>query len=126
MTRHGTFTHKCFPARATMHDGQAMIHPVVHKAETPFDTMFARLVRNRVLQRKTKHVELNVVAIDGTSRSAYSIQGLAEEGVIIRVPEGSLQSVSAMKIETPALLRGTTPHDVLAFSRAAGERNQRR
>ena len=47
------------------------------------------------------------VAIDlGTSRStyAYSVQGRAEQDVIIRVPDGSLT------------------HDVLAFGRAAGRR----
>ena len=66
-----------------------------------------------------------VVAIDlGTSRSAYaySIQGRAEQDVIIRVPERSLPSVSAMKTDTAVLLRSTPPHGVLAFGRAAGER----
>eukprot|EP00752_Nemacystus_decipiens_P002187 g2082.t1 len=66
-----------------------------------------------------------IVAIDlGTSRSAYaySVQGRAEKDVIIRVPEGSVPSVSAMKTDTAVLLRSTPPHDVLAFGRAAGER----
>ena len=66
-----------------------------------------------------------VVAIDlGTSRSAlaFSIQGRAEDDVIIRVPDGSLPSVSAMKTETAVLLGSEAPHDVLAFGRAAHER----
>eukprot|EP00903_Cladosiphon_okamuranus_P013447 g12524.t1 len=66
-----------------------------------------------------------VVAIDlGTSRSAYafSILGRAQEDIIIRVPEGSRPSVSAMKTETAVLLKSTYPHDVLAFGRAAIER----
>eukprot|EP00903_Cladosiphon_okamuranus_P013451 g12527.t1 len=67
-----------------------------------------------------------VVSIDlGTSRSAYafSIQGRAEQDIIIRVPDGSLpSSVSATKTDTAILLKSTFPHDVLAFGRAAGER----
>eukprot|EP00903_Cladosiphon_okamuranus_P013449 g12525.t2 len=67
-----------------------------------------------------------VVAIDlGTSRSAYaySVQGRAEQDIIIRVPDGSLTSVSAaMKTDTAVLLRSDHPYDVLAFGRAAGER----
>lgn len=65
-----------------------------------------------------------VVAIDlGTSRSAYaySIQGLAEDDVIIRVPEGSLASVAAMKTETAVLLGGEH-YEFEAFGRAARER----
>ena len=65
-----------------------------------------------------------IVAIDlGTSRSAYaySTQGKAEDEVIIRVPEGSLRSVEAMKTETAVLLRSTHPHDVVAFGRSAYE-----
>ena len=66
-----------------------------------------------------------VVAIDlGTSRSAYaySIQGRAEGDIIIKVPKGSLPSVSTMKTDTAVLLRNTNFHDVVAFGRAAGER----
>lgn len=65
-----------------------------------------------------------VVSIDlGTSRSAcaYSIQGRAEEDVIIHIPKGSLASVSAMKTETAVLLGGEH-HEFQAFGRAARER----
>ena len=65
-----------------------------------------------------------VLAIDlGTSRSAYalSIQGRAEQDVIIRIPEDSLPSVSAVKTDTAILLGSDAPHKVLAFGRRAFE-----
>ena len=66
-----------------------------------------------------------IVAIDlGTSRSAYaySVQGRADQDVIIRVPDGSLASVSAMKTDTAVLLENAHPYNVLGFGCTAGER----
>eukprot|EP00752_Nemacystus_decipiens_P002183 g2078.t1 len=66
-----------------------------------------------------------IVAIDlGTSRTAYafSVQGRAEQDVIVRIPDGSLRSVSAVKTDTAILLASEAPHEVLAFGRRAYER----
>lgn len=65
-----------------------------------------------------------VVAVDlGTSRSAwaFSIEGRAENNIVIRVPEGSLSSVSGTKTETAVLLK-TDTGEFLSFGRAARER----
>lgn len=64
-----------------------------------------------------------VAALDiGTSRSAwaFSIQGFAEENVIIRVPGGASTSMSSdTKTDTAILLSAKPPHRVEAFGRAA-------
>ncbi|CAN0209375.1 unnamed protein product, partial [Scytosiphon promiscuus] len=65
-----------------------------------------------------------VVAIDlGTSRSAwaFSIQGRAQDTVLIRVPAGSVPSPSSVKTETAVLL-SPDDHEVLAFGNAAHAR----
>ncbi|CAM9285911.1 unnamed protein product, partial [Hapterophycus canaliculatus] len=64
-----------------------------------------------------------VAALDiGTSRSAwaFSIQGYAEESVLIRVPDGASTSASSdTKTDTAILLSTKPPHRVEAFGREA-------
>ncbi|CAN0469441.1 unnamed protein product, partial [Hapterophycus canaliculatus] len=64
-----------------------------------------------------------VAALDiGTSRSAwaFSIQGYAEENVLIRVPVGASKSTSSdTKTDTAILLSTKPPHCVEAFGREA-------
>ncbi|CAN0005050.1 unnamed protein product, partial [Scytosiphon promiscuus] len=58
----------------------------------------------------------------GTSRSAwaFSIQGYADDSIMIKIPGGSLRSVSSdMKTDTAVLLSSNPPHEVEAFGRAA-------
>ncbi|CAM9166653.1 unnamed protein product, partial [Scytosiphon promiscuus] len=64
-----------------------------------------------------------VAALDiGTSRSAwaFSVQGFAEDSVIIQVPEGASKAASSdTKTDTAILLNARPPHRVEAFGRAA-------
>ncbi|CAN0272780.1 unnamed protein product, partial [Pylaiella littoralis] len=70
-----------------------------------------------------------IAAIDlGTSRSAcaISIQGRAENDVIVRIPKGSGACASASKTETAVLLECTPPHNFVAFGKTARKRFTRR
>lgn len=73
----------------------------------------------------TKVASKIIAAIDlGTSRSAcaISIQGRAEDEVIVITPTGSGACPSAKKTETAVLLEGNPPHNFVAFGKTACRR----
>ena len=65
-----------------------------------------------------------VVAIDlGTSRSvsAFTLQGRAEDAILVRLPEGAAASAASQKTETAVLLSADN-HEVVAFGSGAYDR----
>lgn len=66
-----------------------------------------------------------IAAIDlGTSRTAcaISVQGRAENEVIVHIPKGSGSCPSATKTETAILLEGKPPYNFVAFGKTAHAR----